>query len=95
MSTEPGKWKAVEDFEGEAIELLEAFIESMMGDERFVTPAADFYDPVEDKWTHVYTDRASRLINRMMDRLSRLAERKFGFDAALGMNIQTHLYQEP
>lgn len=85
----------IDDFEGEAIERLEAFINSMLGDRRFVTPIEEYEEgPVEDHWSHVYTARGSRLIERMMTRLSKLAERKFGFDAAFNMDISTCLYQE-
>ena len=84
----------VNDFEGEAVERLEAFIEPMIGDKRFTIPVAEFDGPVEDNWSHIFTSRASRLITRMQDRLSKLAEKKFGFDAAFEMDLSTHMYQE-
>jgi hypothetical protein len=84
-----------DDFEGEAVQRLENFIESFMGDRRFCIPVEEHDDGiVEDWWSFVYTDRASRLIQRMIDRLYKLARLKFGEEAAFDMEISTHLYQE-
>lgn len=84
----------MDDFEGNAVEVLESFINSMSGDRRFCIPVDEHDGIVEDWWTFVYTDRASRLIERMIDRLHRLARLKFGEEAAFDMDISTSLYQE-
>lgn len=82
-------------FEEKANEIFEAFVKSMQGDERFARP------PEEDEksWAEeegfdcIYTQEGSRLIDRMLDRLSGLAVKKFGA-WAIDINIESSLYRE-
>ncbi len=83
-----------EDFEGLAVEKLEEFINSMENDRRFVIPVEEYDGPVEDTWSHVYTDRAAILIDRFISRLYRLGRAKYGEKVADNMEISTYLYQE-
>lgn len=88
----------IELFEEKANEILEGFCESMTGDTRFTIPAKEWAKTndghVNENWDYVYTDRGSRLIGRMSDRLHRLGCNKFGEDAMMDAEISTYLYQE-
>lgn len=84
----------IEAFEGEAVERLESFIESMNGDKRFLIPVEEADDIVSDHWSYVFTDRGNRLVHRMIDRLYKLAKIKFGEEAVFDMDISTHMFQE-
>lgn len=85
------------EFESNAIELLESFLNGMMGDRRFIIPVEEHGDadgPIDEYWSHVYTDRGQRLAERMVDRLGKLAVKKFGEDRAMDIDISTRLFQE-
>lgn len=86
----------LEDFESEAIERLEAFIDSMDGDRRFMIPADEVEDEMDvgENWSHIFTDRGSRLIERMQSRIYKLAVKKFGEKHADDMDFTTYQYQD-
>ena len=87
-----------EDWEEKAVEILERFLEGMQDDRQFTIPVDaltendDSYYP--DNWSYVYTTRGQKLATRMIGRLNKIAERRFGFDIAFGFDISSHLYQE-
>lgn len=86
----------IEDFESEAMERLEAFINSMDGDRRFMIPADEAEDQMDvgEDWSHIFTDRGSRLIEQMQSRIYKLAVKKFGEKHADDMDFTTYQYQE-
>lgn len=89
---------SAEDWEGKAIEILERFLEGMQDDTQFTIPTKLFYEKndghIPETWSYVYTNRGQKLATRMIDRLNKLAERRWGFDIAFEMDISSHLYQE-
>lgn len=81
-------------FEEKANQIFETFLESMKDDPKYVRP----YDPEEDpsdaegcKW--MWRDRATTLIDHMLSRLRKLAEKKFGA-YAIDIDIECYLYKE-
>ena len=81
-------------FAGKANEIFEVFLESMGGDPKFTRPVDDD-DPEEaEDCLYMYTDRASTLIERFLDRISKLCLRKFGEKKAFDLDISSILYNE-
>jgi len=83
----------LELFDEKANGIFEAFLESMQGDINYVRPIEKNDECINENWSYIYTDKGQRLILRMLDRLCRLAENKFGADA-IDINISSYLYQE-
>lgn len=84
----------LEAFEERANEILECLLESIKDDPKYVRP----YDPDEDpgdaegcQW--MWTDWATTLIDNMLSRFGKLAEKKFGA-YAIDITIESHLYKE-
>lgn len=92
------KYLSAEDWEEKAIGILECFLEGMQNDSRFTMSVSEFKEladeDVPEAWSYIYTDRGATLATRMIDRLNKLANKKWGFDIAFGMDISSHLYQE-
>jgi hypothetical protein len=86
-----------EEWQEKALEILECFLEGMQNDRKFTTPVEEIDDeditPAEG-WSYVYTNRGQTLAIRMIDRLNKMAERRWGFDIAFGFDISSQLYQE-
>jgi hypothetical protein len=87
----------LEAFEEKANDLLERFLESMQGDLKYLTPVdkdhEDYSMAEEEGWAFVYTQKGDRLATRMIDRLCKLADKKFGA-SAIDITIESHLYRE-
>lgn len=83
----------LELFDEKANSIFEAFLGSMQGDAAFVRPIEENDEHVNENWTYVYTCRGQRLVTRMLDKLSHLAEKKFGA-GAIDIDISSYLYQE-
>lgn len=83
----------MEFFDEKANGIFEAFLESMQGDITFVRPIEKDDECVNENWAFVYTYRGQKLATRMLDKLSHLAEKKFGA-YAIDIDISSYLYQE-
>ena len=80
----------VDDFNEYATGMLESFLETFTHDKKLLRDIEED-DNVEESWVYVYTDKGSRLVERMISRLTRVGEKYFPNDE---IDLHTPYYQE-
>ncbi len=78
------------DFEEYAVGMLEAFLETFSIENKLLR-AIEEDDVVEDNWTYMYTDRGTKLVKRMVSRLTKLGMKYFPNE---DIDLTTPYYQE-
>ncbi len=83
------------DFEDEALEILESFITELIEEGGWTRPLEedDGFDPDEvgDDFV-VYTDKAQRLIDKLISRLYKIGNKHFPNEE---IHLETSMYQFP
>ncbi len=88
-------WRTdIDEFQEEAVQSFEDFLDGLPKIDISKEEAGDEYEMEREMigWQYVYTDGASNLARRMLDRLYKLGEKLFPGQT---IDISTHHFQEP